>query len=441
MGRVAIRADGRCGIGVAHDLPAVHRVEVFVALLDVALAAGVGNAEAPLGADGAVFRINVVRVVAVVAGRVGARLVLAARAGHEWISCSGRSAPPPPRASRTPGLVLLFRGLPQVLVALHATDLERADFVVRNRRDVLVAFDALPLAVHALFELVPDHVQRARPPVGAGHREPFVAVAAQADRFVYTCRGGGLGLRSSCEKQEARDQPGENFSKRTVTVLAWSSETPGVASTQSRTGRHAPSCACFPPPAKMLTIAVNVAVDLHQSGGSGRRQSILHAGCQDFIRHKKAGRSQLFLNGRLRYFVDSTVPTAALSSASDAVAFGWPLPSFSFATSAASAPLSSLCLAAISLNDGPTFFLSVSWQFEASLALQDIRARLGETDTRRQRSRRGNNHQHCSHRALLFSDQNPVKYSAFPLHAVDTPFQHWDFCSSRPARALSILEK
>src|SRR3970282_1763306 len=68
------------------------------------------------------------------------------------------------------------------------------------------------------------------------------------------------------------------------------------------------------------------------------------------------------------YFVASTCRTAALSSASDAATFGWPLPSLILATSSPSAPLLPLYFAATSLYAGPTFFLSVSWQLRHPLA-------------------------------------------------------------------------
>ena len=43
-------------------------------------------------------------------------------------------------------------------------------------------------------------------PLAPGTAESLVAVAAQADRFVYARRGGGLGLDRTGQKQQAGDQ-------------------------------------------------------------------------------------------------------------------------------------------------------------------------------------------------------------------------------------------
>src|SRR6185295_1919603 len=70
-----------------------------------------------------------------------------------------------------------------------------------------------------------------------------------------------------------------------------------------------------------------------------------------------------------RSYCESTYPTADLISASDAATLGWPLPSFSFAAIASAAPLSALCFAAMSLKDGPIFFVSTAWQLRQPLDL------------------------------------------------------------------------
>src|SRR5689334_22722917 len=56
-------------------------------------------------------------------------------------------------------------------------------------------------------------------------------------------------------------------------------------------------------------------------------------------------------------------------SASEAETLGWPLPSFSFAAMASAAPLSDLCFAAMSLKEGPIFFVSTAWQLRQPLDL------------------------------------------------------------------------
>ena len=59
-----------------------------------------------------------------------------------------------------------------------------------------MAFDASALRVHAELELLPDHMERARPPIGPGHSEALVAVAAEAGRVVkrHRRRRGGFGF-------------------------------------------------------------------------------------------------------------------------------------------------------------------------------------------------------------------------------------------------------
>jgi len=72
MGRVAIGADRRIGVGLLQDFLAVHRSRVRGQLPRVALAADVGDAQAPLGADRTALRIDVMGVMAVVAACIGA---------------------------------------------------------------------------------------------------------------------------------------------------------------------------------------------------------------------------------------------------------------------------------------------------------------------------------------------------------------------------------
>src|SRR6185503_10477706 len=80
------------------------------------------------------------------------------------------------------------------------------------------------------------------------------------------------------------------------------------------------------------------------------------------IGHKKSWPGPAFMAQPARYFAASAASTAAFSSASEPAILAWPLPSLILATSIACASLLPLCLAATSLNAGPTFFLSISWQ-------------------------------------------------------------------------------
>ena len=189
VGRVAVGADCRARVLVFQHFLAVHRGPVQLALLGVALAAGVRDVQAPFGADRAARRIDVVGVVAAVAARVGARLVVPVRLRvnrlHEAVDLLDHHAQP----LEFLGLVLDLRLVPQVLMTLHAADLD-LDLLVRDLGDVGVAVDAHPLAVHALFELILGHVQIAHLAVGARHGEAFGAVTAQAGGVVRTrsCR-------------------------------------------------------------------------------------------------------------------------------------------------------------------------------------------------------------------------------------------------------------
>ncbi len=215
VGGMAIRADRRHRVLVVQHCLAVHRRRVLLAFLGVALAARVRNAQPPLRAFGAAFGVDVVRRVAVVAGCVGARLVFPVRPRVDGFHVVVDLLHHHPEPRVLLGLVLRLGGVPQGFVAADATDLVRHAGLVRNFGDVGVALDAKPLAVHALSELVLDHVQRAHLPVRAGGRKPCVAVTAQAGFVVEPARGGrirGMGLRlpqqgRAGEAQGRRHQP------------------------------------------------------------------------------------------------------------------------------------------------------------------------------------------------------------------------------------------
>ena len=81
MRGVAVRADRCLGIGFPYDLVAGHRGLVGFEFLLVALAADGWDLQTPLGALSTALGIDIVRVVTVVAGCIGARLVLPAGPG------------------------------------------------------------------------------------------------------------------------------------------------------------------------------------------------------------------------------------------------------------------------------------------------------------------------------------------------------------------------
>ena len=123
MGCVAVRADGCGGVAAAHDQPAVDGVGVLRALRAVALAADVWNVEAPVRARSAARRVDVVGVVAVVAGCVGARLVLPVGTRVDRLHVAVDLVHHHAQAGELLGLAILLRGRPQVLVARHAAHL------------------------------------------------------------------------------------------------------------------------------------------------------------------------------------------------------------------------------------------------------------------------------------------------------------------------------
>ena len=179
VSRVAVRADrGRRAAG-PDDEPAVDRIHVLHALRAVAFSAYVGNVQVPVRACLAARRIHVMRVVAVVARRIRARLVLPVGPRmdgfHVMLDLVHHHAQP----RKFLGLSFLLRGRPQVLVAGYAAHLQHA-LLVRDG-NVLVAFHAQPFAVNALLETVLDHMQRTRSPVRSRRRESLVSVTGQAD--------------------------------------------------------------------------------------------------------------------------------------------------------------------------------------------------------------------------------------------------------------------
>jgi len=196
VGRMAIGADGRIRVAVLQHRLAVHRGRIQLALLHVALAAGVRQVQAPLLAALAVLRIDVVRVVAVVAGGVGARLVGHARPRVDRLHVPVDHLHDDAQPGVLLGLVVLLGGIPECLVALNATDLVLHSRLVRDLGDVPVALDAKALRVNAFPELLLIDEQLAHLPVAAGRGESRVAVAAQAD-LVLDLRRRRLGFLAS----------------------------------------------------------------------------------------------------------------------------------------------------------------------------------------------------------------------------------------------------
>src|SRR5271165_1165169 len=68
-------------------------------------------------------------------------------------------------------------------------------------------------------------------------------------------------------------------------------------------------------------------------------------------------------------YCESTHLTRVFTSSGLALTGGCPFPPLTLATNVASASALPLYLAAMSLNDGPTFLLSTAWQFRQPLLL------------------------------------------------------------------------
>ena len=159
-------------------------------------------------------------VVAVVAGGVGARLVFPVWPGVDGMHVLVDLLHHHPESRVLLGLTLFLRGLPEVFVALHATDPVGHARLVRNLGDVLVALDAEPLPVHALAELVRRDMQLPHFSIGSRHFKAFVSMAAQAgqiarvlfDLLRFCFCGCGKRLRGQesrcpCQKNDADQRP------------------------------------------------------------------------------------------------------------------------------------------------------------------------------------------------------------------------------------------
>ena len=140
---MAIRAHRRLRIAVLQHLLAVHRIAIDLELLGVALAAGVRQIEPPPVIIGGALRIDVMRVVAIVAGGVGARLVLQAglRMDRPQEEVDLRDHFAQFLEFLAVGFAFVLGVFIQRLMAFDAADLD-GGLGVRNLRDVLVAVDA-----------------------------------------------------------------------------------------------------------------------------------------------------------------------------------------------------------------------------------------------------------------------------------------------------------
>src|SRR5450759_1996967 len=125
----------------------------------MAPAANLWNTQAPLGADGTASRIDIVGVMTVIAGCVGIRLVLDVWPGMNRFHVAFDLLYHHPQPRILLCLILVLSGLPQILVALYATDLQMFYFLVWYFRNFLVTLDAKPLSMHAFSKLVRNHVQ------------------------------------------------------------------------------------------------------------------------------------------------------------------------------------------------------------------------------------------------------------------------------------------
>ena len=158
---VAVRAGRRRGIMVLQHQLAMNRVCIGRKFFGMARAAGVGQVQPPSLPGGGPRRIDVVRVMAIVAGRIGFRLVGQRRPRMNRIHELADLLDDEAQSGEFFCLSFYLGFFPQVLVATDAADrdLRRR---VGDRRYVRVALDALASAVDARLEFLLVHEQRAR---------------------------------------------------------------------------------------------------------------------------------------------------------------------------------------------------------------------------------------------------------------------------------------
>ncbi len=161
MGGVAVGADGRRRVFPLRHGLAMGGGQVGVLLLFVAAPADLGVLEPVIGARLTAQGADAVRIVTVVAGGVGARLVLLVGAGMDRVHVAVDLLHDDPEALVLgvlgPGAGLIL--LPGLLVALHTAHQDlRGVVLVLGVRDVGVAANAQLLAMNARGELVWMHV-------------------------------------------------------------------------------------------------------------------------------------------------------------------------------------------------------------------------------------------------------------------------------------------
>ncbi len=185
---VAVRADRRLRVALEQNLLSMHRGLVLSELGRVTGAAGVRQIEPPPVIVRRVPWIDVVRIVAVVAGCVGVRLIDLARLRVDRLHVAAYHVDHAGQLGDLIGLVVVLCVLELAFVAGDAAHLH-GDRVVRNLGDVGVALDALQLAVHAAEEAVLKHHGELLFAGRRWWRETFEAVAAE------THFAGELGCR------------------------------------------------------------------------------------------------------------------------------------------------------------------------------------------------------------------------------------------------------
>ena len=210
---VAVGADGSAGV-TGRPLLAVHGGLVQFELVAVTLAAHVRQIQVVLGARQPVDRLDVMRTVAVVAGGVGARLVVDARARMQGIHVAFDVLHDVLQIAVIGTRLAGLRFAPFLEVTGHTPDLAIDVLAVRHFRDVFMTPDAFLPAVHAGVEVIGPDVQIPLHPIGALAREPLAAVAAQAlvaGQLGVGGRGGKGGGQEQAQSQHQQSyQRGAN---------------------------------------------------------------------------------------------------------------------------------------------------------------------------------------------------------------------------------------
>ena len=209
---VAVRADRRLRVGLLQRQLAVHRGLVFGEFRLVAGAAGIRQIEPPPIVVRRVRRIDIVRVVAVVAGGVGVRLIDLARLCVDRLHVAADHLDHAGQFHDLVGLVVFLGVFQAAFVAGDAAHLH-GDRVVRDLGDVGVALDAIELAVHAAEEAILQHHRKLFLARRRRRREAFQAVTAEAHFAGELGRGlvGFCILRACVRRPQAgrRDEANE----------------------------------------------------------------------------------------------------------------------------------------------------------------------------------------------------------------------------------------